>query len=326
MAARPDDGDFRAAAEWMVRMGADSEAERQAARTGFDAWLRADPRRAALAEEARALLQGLDGIRGAGGLAARRALDAAQHHGRKSRAVVRLLVLLLALCLPLALAQRFFPVQILTADVRTGTGQWLTQELPDGSRITLSAASAINIRFDAGQRVIELLQGDILVAVARDPQRPFDVRTPQGRIRALGTLFTVRNDGSATWLQMLESAVTVRPADLAQETIVRAGEQVRLTAAGVDDRQAIDAAGVVDAWKGHQLMVHDRPLPGVLDELARHRRGILHYDRDALQHIRVTAVLPLDNTDQALRLLQNNFPALRVGTLGPYLTWVSFDR
>ena len=69
-------------------------------------------------------------------------------------------------------------------------------------------------------------------------------------------------------------------------------------------------------------MVDDRPLPEVLDELARHRPGQLRYDRAQLDHIRVAAVLPLDDTDKALQLLLDNFPQLRVRMLTRYLVMV----
>lgn len=69
-------------------------------------------------------------------------------------------------------------------------------------------------------------------------------------------------------------------------------------------------------------MVNDRPLSEVLDELARQRPGRIQYDRARIDGIRVSAVLPLDDTDRALQLLVANFPQLRVRTLTPYLVLV----
>lgn len=331
MAARPDAAaaDLRAAADWIVRLSADTEAERAAAREGFDAWVQADAAHAKVAAEVQAMVDGLRTVREqSGGVAARRALDAGRAGSGRSRALLRGLVLLCALSLPLWWAAQVWPPAWMMADLRTGTGLWLTRELADGTRITLNTSSAVNVRYDPQRRLIELVQGEILVDVARDAGRAFVVQTAQGQIQALGTRFVVRRDGDTTELSMLESKVTVRTADdikagRAATRVVSANQQVRITAQEIGPAQPIDGVSIAAAWAGHQLAVHDRPLPEVLAELARHRPGLLHFDAQALAGVRVTAVLPLDDTDRALRLLQRNFPQLRLRTLGPYLVWVS---
>ena len=209
----------------------------------------------------------------------------------------------------------------LLADLRSPTGQWQTHTLADGSRLTLGSNSAVNLHFSAGERHVELLRGDILVDVAKDAQRPFIVDSGHAAIRALGTRFTVRRDGGATLLNMLESTVSAQvPRHPA--SIVQAGQRARITRDGVGTLTAIDAASVQEAWRAHQLVVDDLPLAEVLDELARHRPGQLHYDRAQIAGIRVAAVLPLDDTDKALQLLIDNFPQLRIRMLTRYLVMV----
>ena len=209
----------------------------------------------------------------------------------------------------------------LLADLRSPTGQWHTHILADGSRLTLGSNSAVNVHFSAGERHVELVRGDILVDVAKDAQRPFIVDSNQAAIRALGTRFTVRRDGGATIVCMLESKVSARvPQHPA--SIVQAGQRARITREGVGPLTAIDAASVQQAWHAHQLVVDDQPLAEVLDELARHRPGQLHYDRAQIAGIRVAAVLPLDDTDKALQLLIDNFPQLRIRMLTRYLVMV----
>lgn len=67
-------------------------------------------------------------------------------------------------------------------------------------------------------------------------------------------------------------------------------------------------------------------MPEVLDALARYRPGIISYDRAALASIKVTALLPLDDTGRALSLLASSFPGLRVRTLSPYLVRVDMPE
>lgn len=209
----------------------------------------------------------------------------------------------------------------LLADLRSPTGQWSAHTLADGSRLTLAGGSAVNVRFNAGERHVELVRGDILVDVAKDAQRPFIVDSKQAAIRALGTRFSVRSEDGATILSMLESKVLAQvPQHPA--VVVQAGQRTRITDDGVGPLTSIDAASVQDAWRARQLVVDDLPLTEVLDELARHRPGQLHYDRAQIAGIRVAAVLPLDDTDKALQLLIDNFPQLRIRMLTRYLVMV----
>ncbi|MBV6574814.1 FecR domain-containing protein, partial [Acinetobacter baumannii] len=96
-----------------------------------------------------------------------------------------------------------------TADIQGQSGQWTTQTLPDGSRLILRGKSAVNLDFKTNQRVVELVQGQIYVDVAKDKTRPFLVKTSHGQIQALGTAFSVSYDPSATELKMLHSKVKV---------------------------------------------------------------------------------------------------------------------
>ncbi|MDT1842254.1 iron dicitrate transport regulator FecR, partial [Acinetobacter baumannii] len=85
---------------------------------------------------------------------------------------------------------------ILLADHRTAPGQRLAVELEDGSRLLLNTRSAVDVRFDAGQRLLRLRAGEILLESAamhgRRDARPLIVATEHGAVQALGTRFTVR--------------------------------------------------------------------------------------------------------------------------------------
>lgn len=321
------------AADWLVRLGSDDAAERAGAQAGFDAWKQADPRHAEAAAEIAFLLDCLQAVRGGGVTArpARAALKAAfapSPDRRRNRVLAATLALALLLAGPAALTLDFHTPRYFTADMRTATGAWRSYTLQDGSVITLDSGSAVNLRFDQRRRAVELVQGAINVTVARDASRPFVVETPQGEIRALGTRFVVDRADAVTTLSMLESKVAVRTAaqragDDAHARVVRAGERVRITANGVGAAEPINAAASESAWRQHKLAVEDRPLSEVLTQLNRYRAGRIAFDAAQLQGIRVSAVLPLDDTDRALQLLLNNFPQLRVRQFTPY--WVMVD-
>ena len=146
-------------------------------------------------------------------------------------------------------------------------------------------------------------------------------------MQALGTRFGVRGDEEATVRTMLESRVSVKAATAPDGQdrgglVVSAGQRVRIGADGLGAVESIDAGSVADAWRFNQLVVQDAPLPEVLDELARQRVGVIRYDRAALAGIRISAVLPLGDTDQALRLLSASHH-LRVTGFTPWLVSVA---
>ncbi|MGX9733335.1 FecR domain-containing protein [Janthinobacterium sp. TB1-E2] len=310
------------AARWIVQLSADDTAERDMARAGFAAWKAADPLHATVAAGMENLLRQLHAVREpAGGdhRPARAALAAiAPKRQRLRQLAAASAVAVLVLTGALVLGER--PAYLL-ADLRSPTGQWQTHTLADGSRLTLAGGSAVNVRFNAGERHVELVLGDILVDVAKDAQRPFIVDSKQAAIRALGTRFAVRREDDATILSMLESTVSAQVPQH-RAVVVQAGQRTRITDDGVGPLTSIDATSVQQAWRAHQLVVDDLPLADVLDELARHRHGQLHYDRAQIAGIRVAAVLPLDDTDKALQLLIDNFPQLRIRMLTRYLVMV----
>ena len=122
-------------------------------------------------------------------------------------------------------------IAYLSADVHSDSAQWTTQTLQDGSRLILRGKSAVNIDFQARQRVVELVQGQVYVDVAKDPNRPFLVKTKHGQIQALGTAFSVAFTPSATELKMLHSRVRVQSTAhgyATQQVTVNAGQAVSM--------------------------------------------------------------------------------------------------
>ncbi|MDO9405504.1 MAG: FecR domain-containing protein [Polaromonas sp.] len=327
------------AAQWVVRLTADSEEERALARAGYEEWKAGDPTHADAARRIEDFIVQVNALRGNEQVRkpARAALNAQAQAARPRRARNALAVLLVAVVMgiPAWLVLQGQPPGYLLADMRTSAGEWQTQVLADGSRVSLKGASAVNVHLSEGQRSLELVRGDVMVDVAPDPDRPFRVDTPDGGVRALGTRFVVTREDGSTVLTMLESRALAESAARRLDSktglprqgsdgslTVAAGQRVRIRADGVEAMEPVDPRSVELAWTGHQMVVHDRPLAEVLDELARHRRGLVRYDASQIKGIKVSAVLPLDDPDRALQLLATSLPALRIRTLTPYLVMV----
>lgn len=309
------------AAEWMIRLheGPLNEAERQA----FERWKQQGPQHAASARRMEEVIARMQALRGQKA-PARAALGAAFAPTKKPtrhKSYVRALALACCLALPAAtLLSSPYPARWL-ADVRSGPAQWKTVHLPDDSTVTFNGTSAANLHFDSHERRVELLQGEILLDVAHDGARPFLVQTEQGTLRALGTRFVVKREGEVTVLTMLQSRVAAQSANGQQTVEVDAGSRALITTDAVRLTGTVDPASISDAWRRHQLVVDNRPLPEVLDEIARHRSGYLQFDREALAKLNVSVVLPLDDSDHALQLLAQTLP-INLRAVTPWLMLV----
>jgi len=210
--------------------------------------------------------------------------------------------------------------QRLTADHYTATGERSAVRLDDGSLLELNTASAVDVHFDDERRRIHLEQGEIRVTTAADDAaRPFIVTTGQGRVRALGTRFLVRQDEDATRVTVMEHAVAIRPAAAPElATRVDTGFRARFTGQRVGRIEPI--AGHPAAWTRGQLIASDWPLGRFLDELARYHEGVLSYD-EAAAGLRLSGAFHLHDTDAVLDNLAATLP-VRIRRFTPYWTRV----
>lgn len=200
----------------------------------------------------------------------------------------------------------YAPIDYWTADQHNTSQSWQDTVLQDQSQIKVSGKTAYNIEYSTTQRRIELLQGNILVDVAKDTNRPFMVQTQHGTVQALGTRFIVTQDGQKTIVTMLESKTVVwaKQHPHHQIRIIR-GQRLELNDQGLVSLQPIivNAQLIEQAWQQKRLVVHDENLVDVLDYLSIYYTGKISFDRRALSNIRVTATLPLDDIDMALQQL-----------------------
>ncbi len=169
-------------------------------------------------------------------------------------------------------------MQAWTSDAATGVGEIRQMRLADGSDLWLNAMSAIDLAFTNDLRRVRLKRGEIRIATRPDARRGFEVVTPQGRLRALGTRFTVRLDSESTLVAVFDGAVAVgRPEGV--ETVIPAGRQARLTRQGVAALQPAEAAR--DAWSRGILIADGTPLGDVVRELDRYFGGWIQLDAKA---------------------------------------------
>lgn len=317
--SEPTPEQVAAAAQWLsvLHSGEADESQRQACAI----WRDADPGHALALSRLEILWGRFDGLPAS---RSRKTLERAFAAQRKPtlRRVGTALVLLIAATVAWQ-GVRQAPVWL--ADQRTGVGERRSMMLEDHSQLQLNSDSAVDIEFDGQRRLIDLRRGELWVEVAKDPQRPFVVRTEQGTVTALGTRFLVRREDGQTRVTVLESAISAQPTRVSSAPArVAAGQQALLYADHVDGLTSLGTADPA-SWIRGVLKVDDRPLLEVLDELARYRRGVLHYDRQALAGLRVSGSFPLDNSDAALAALQTSLP-IRLQRFTDWLVVIKPDK
>lgn len=304
-APSPDTAVLREAAQWLVRLhsGRAGEADRAAC----EAWRHADPAHERAWQRAERLSQKLGAVPASVGVP----VLARQARGNR-RAALRALAVLTTAVPTAWLGWRLAPWDSWTSDHATATGERREVQLADGSRVLLDTGSAIDVRIDDTQRTVRLRTGAIRVSTAADA-RPFIVHTVQGRLRALGTRFIVRQDNEGhesaspdVRLAVTEGAVevTLRGASV-PATIVPAGQQTVLGTQGASALVTVSPES--QAWTQGVLYAENMRLADFCAELSRYRPGLLHCSPE-VANLRISGAFQLRDTDYVLSMVATTLP------------------
>ncbi|MGQ0594800.1 MAG: FecR domain-containing protein [Gammaproteobacteria bacterium] len=303
------------AAQWFALLR--SESATKADRRRWQAWLSACPAHRTAWARVEAFTRRLEGLPA-------HAVSAAL--GTADRGRRRALKTLAFLCTAGVAgwgAWRGTPWREWMADHRTGVGGTRSVILADGTRLWLNTASALDVEFTSPLRRLLLQAGEVLIETASDPRvpsRPFVVDCADGRVRALGTRFSLHQQDDHSRAAVFEGAIEIQPAaPAAARRTLNAGQETRFT------RQSIDAPQPANqdrtAWTRGMLLADDLPLGEFVAELARYRHGYLGCAPE-VEDLRLVGAFPLGDTDRVLAALERTLP-VRVRALTPW--WVSIE-
>ncbi|MDH4651568.1 MULTISPECIES: FecR domain-containing protein [unclassified Pseudomonas] len=196
------------------------------------------------------------------------------------------------------------PWERLTADLATATGERRGLALADGSQLQLNTDSAVDIRFDSRQRLIELRRGEILVSSAIQPT-PMRVRTAHAQVEAQAARFVLRQGKAASRLSVLQGSVTLTPSSGLSKQVIEAGKSFDVTHEII--RQVQRPNMEAGAWVDGLIVTRDMRLADFLAEVGRYRHGRLAC-AEAIANRRLSGVFRLDDTDKLLALLPRTLP------------------
>ena len=210
---------------------------------------------------------------------------------------------------------------------QTEVGEQRSVMLADGSRITLNTASRVDVRFSRDRRLVELDEGEAIFDVARDAQRPFDVRVGGVVVRAVGTRFNIDRRAARTVVTVMEGHVSVRAggARVTQSRELYVGDQVVIGDAGPGQvRKGTDLTEVT-AWTQRELVFRRRSLGEIAEEFNRYNLARLEIRSPTLQRREVTGIFRTDDLASFVAILARS-PGVKVADdgMGGYV--VTFDE
>ena len=185
-----------------------------------------------------------------------------------------------------------------------------TVGLPDGSSITLSAATSIETTWLPHERRIRLLGGQALFRVAKDPIRPFVVTVGNRTVTALGTAFDVKLRGDRVQVTLVEGRVAVRGVgEVAMQPLVELAphEQLVVTGTQVPKVRLVDLA-TVTSWAEGQVYFTDEALATSVATMNQYSVDQIVIGDPSLNSYRVNGMFRAGNQAGFVAALADYFP------------------
>lgn len=180
--------------------------------------------------------------------------------------------------------------------------------LDDGSEATLNADSHLDVTYNRKHRIANLTRGEVFFDVQRDNDRPFDIHTPLGRVRVLGTHFAVRQTAEDTIVTVLDGKVALgKPStendNFTPVAVLENNQQssVRQASLGAPPI-SIDAKSVL-AWRNKQLIFKNQKLSAVIAELNHYFSSDIQLADPSQADREITAVIQLSDLPNTLKTL-----------------------
>lgn len=194
-------------------------------------------------------------------------------------------------------------------------------ELPDGGSLELNTGCELEVVFLPLRRLIMVKRGEVIITTGPDTdsllgRRAFWVETPEARMEAIGTRFSVRSDlmpvegERLTRLHVLEGRVAVHATASPTQAVADKGDTLIVHANQGRIERATDASWDAEAWLDGVLVAKQMRLDALIPELARYQLRPLRCAPSA-GGLRVSGVFQLDGpapVKRALAVLERTLP------------------
>ena len=238
----------------------------------------------------------------------------------------------------------------------TAIGEQKTITLADNSVVQLNTNSRIQVDYSQAVRAIYLHQGEAHFDVESNAQRPFEVYVGTGRVRAIGTAFSVRLNDSDIGVVVTEGVVEIAPEILIYDAALPAGlpasndagsgaapsgdglqrlaqlQRVEAGSAAVFDQQAVTLVETLDktdlqrsqAWQQGLLMFSGEPLEEVVSQLSRYTDIKIVIQSERARHLRIGGQFQIGDTQAVFTALEKGF-GLKANYVTNNLVYLSYE-
>ncbi|WP_230769178.1 FecR family protein [Sphingomonas sp. Leaf4] len=176
--------------------------------------------------------------------------------------------------------------------------------LPDGSAMTLDAASRITIAFGSGGRDLSLATGAARFDVRHDGTRPFRVDTGDATMTALGTNFSAERLPGGSELRVFRGRVRLDVPG-SEPVVVEAGRYASVRDGGILLHRLGDADRM--SWRGAWIDGDAIPLATAVARLQRYSATPIRLADPMLGRLSVSGRFPLDAPDRSVALIASLF-------------------
>ncbi|MBM7062851.1 FecR domain-containing protein [Pseudomonas sp. UL073] len=188
-------------------------------------------------------------------------------------------------------------------DLATTIGTQQETRLRDGSQLTLNADTRLHLHFDRALRQVELLRGEAIFDVARNPQRPFVIDGGVAKVRVLGTRFVVNRLDQRLRVSVERGLVQVDSLAKPGESLqVRAGEVLEVDRHGHLRRLPLAASNAFAFQRG-SLVFEQADLTEIAASLSRYRQQPVQAELGTARSPRISAVVQLADVEGFLQAL-----------------------
>ncbi|MDN7141225.1 FecR domain-containing protein [Pseudomonas sp. JQ170] len=288
------------AALWFARLY--NAAADHPERAQFETWLAADPLHQSEYRELAELWGDFSCTRRSQALA--QAME--QNRQRPRRRLLHGSVLAVLLTVAGAFGWHTHRYGALQLHLATGIGERQVQQLRDGTELMLDADTHLHLHFDHNLRQVELLRGEAIFSVARQPERPFVIDGGLAQVRVLGTRFVVNRLPDRLRISVDHGRVQVDSLSRPGESqVLKAGEVAEVSADGRLHRVA-RAANDAFTFEFGRLVFDQADLAEVAASLSRYRQTPVR--AGAGKSPRISAVVQLSDIEGFLQSLPQVVP------------------
>ena len=198
--------------------------------------------------------------------------------------------------------QKFYPFT-------TAIGEQKTVTLSDGSVLKMNVSSSVFVSVNNQCRQVKMMKGEVFFEVAPDPERPFEVLTPNGKVSVLGTAFNIKNRNGVVSIDVDHGRVRVFDSPKGPGGM-RKGVLTLISGQGTD----VDSSGrltslrtseikQVLAWQHHQAVFRNTSISTVVKELELYHNVKIKLSLKKPENKKITGTFNMYDLEQTLRII-----------------------